>query len=299
MRILVLALFLSLPALLAQTPPAAPAIPDLADDTVLATFEDGVKFTMRDFKALFAVLSPQQQQTALLDRRNFVQQYAFMRKLAQLAVVDRLDERSPAKEALEYYRMNVLLNAKLVDAMNTAIVEPADVLKAYNANRDRYRQVKVRALYIAFGGTGKKPLTEAEALAKAGKLLAQIRSGADFGRLVKEHSDDPASAAKDGDFGTLRRGDNMPDAIRTAVFGLKEGETSEPVKQAGGFYLLRAHEVGVRPLSEVRDEIFNELKQWRYKQWLEETNRNVRVKVDSEAFFNAAPPPPPAPAPAK
>ncbi len=41
---------------------------------------------------------------------------------------------------------------------------------------------------------------------------------------------------------------------------LKKGDVSEPLKQPNGFYLLRAEEVTVRPLSEVRDDIYNDLK---------------------------------------
>ena len=72
-------------------------------------------------------------------------------------------------------------------------------------------------------------------------------------KLVKENSDDETSRAKDGDFATLRSSDNIPDAFRATVFALKKGEVSEPLKQPNGFYLLRAEEVTVRPLSEVRD----------------------------------------------
>jgi len=100
-------------------------------------------------------------------------------------------------------------------------------------------------------GKGGKATTEDEAKAKATKLLADIRGGADFVKLVKENSDDETSKAKDGDFATLRRTDNIPDAIRAAVFSLKQGEVSEPVRQPNGFYLLRADEVRYRPLSQV------------------------------------------------
>ncbi len=103
-------------------------------------------------------------------------------------------------------------------------------------------------------------LTEAEAKAKAEKLKEALKGGADFVKLVKENSDDETSRDKDGDFATLRFTDNIPDAFRTAVFALKKGEVSEPLKQPNGFYLLRADEVTVRPLSEVRDDIFNDLK---------------------------------------
>src|SRR4026208_2579230 len=96
-------------------PPAAPALPNLPDETVLATFDDGVKFTMADFRRLYSALPPQNQQMALRDRRNFIQQWGLMRKLAQMGLEQKLDEQSPTKEALEYYRMTIMSQAKISD----------------------------------------------------------------------------------------------------------------------------------------------------------------------------------------
>ena len=124
-------------------------------------------------------------------------------------------------------------------------------------------------------------------------LLAAIRGGADFVKLVKENSDDETSREKDGDFATLHASDNIPDAFRAAVFSLKQGDVSEPLKQPNGFYLLRAEEVTVRPLSEVRDEIYNELKNIRSDEWLRGMDSEAKVQILSPEFIS------PAPAPAK
>ena len=87
------------------------------------------------------------------------------------------------------------------------VVEPGDIVKYYDSNKQKYTQVRVKAIYIAFNddaagssaSKGKKPLNEAEAKAKADKLLAAIKGGADFVKLVKENSDDETSREKDGD----------------------------------------------------------------------------------------------------
>src|SRR5205085_10916235 len=134
-------------------------------------------------------------------------------------------------------------------------------------------EVKGKALYVAYSddagsaAKGKKPLSEAEAKAKAEKLLAQIKGGADFVKLVKENSDDETSREKNGDFATLHFGDNIPDSFRAAIFDLKKGEVSAPLRQPNGYYLLRAEEVTYRSLSDARDEIYNELKNQKYSEW--------------------------------
>jgi parvulin-like peptidyl-prolyl isomerase len=266
-------------------------MPDIPDQTTIAVFDDGVKFTMGDFKKIFAVLPPENQPMALRDRKTFLQQWAFMRKLAQMAEKQKLDQESPARDQLEYYRLMILSQTKLAEAMNSMTVEPAEIVKFYDTDKDRFKEVRVKAIYVSFGKGG-KATTEDEAKAKAAKLLADIRGGADFVKLVKENSDDETSKAKDGEFATLRRNDNIPDAIRTAVFALKQGEVTEPVRQPNGFYLLRADEVRYRPLSQVRDEIFTELKQRHYAQWLEQTNKDTKVEITSPAFVSEAAAPP-------
>ena len=265
----------------------APQMPDIPDQTTVAVFDDGVKLTMGDFKKIFAVLPPENQPLALRNRQTFLQQWAFMRKLAQMAEEQKLDLESPAREQLEYSRLMVLSQAKLAAALNSIIVEPAEIVQFYDTDKERFKEVRVKAIYVSFGKGGKAP-TEDEAKAKAAKLLAEIRGGADFVKLVKENSDDETSQAKDGDFATLRRNDNIPDAIRAAVFSLKQGEVTEPVRQPNGFYLLRAEEVRYRPLSQVRDEIFTELRQRHYSQWLDQTNKDAKVEFTSPAFLSDA-----------
>ncbi|HXK02568.1 MAG TPA: peptidylprolyl isomerase [Verrucomicrobiae bacterium] len=294
MKCLVLVAFACLRAASAQIlpppSPLPPSMPNLPEDTVIAEFEDGARLTMGDFLKIYAVLSPAQKQVALQDRRQFLQQWALYRKLTRMAEQAKLQEQSPYKEAIEQYRMQVLSEAKIAEGINQIVIEPGDIVKAYEANKLKYTQVKVKAIYIAFsddaaGSAGtKKPLTESQALARAKAILTEARAGGDFVKLVKENSDDETSRAKDGDFDTLRYTDNLPDSFREAVFALKKGEITEPLKQPNGFYLLRAEEVGVRPLSDVRDEIYNELHNLKAKVWLDRLNMDTTVKILSPAF---------------
>jgi parvulin-like peptidyl-prolyl isomerase len=275
------------------TPPApasAPTLPNLPDETPVAVFPDGTSFTMGDFRKIYAILPPQNQQLALRDRKMFLQQWAFMRRLAQMAEQEKLDQESPTVEQLNYYRMMIMSQAKLNQMINEMSIEPTAVLNHYNTNKDKYKQVKVKAIYIGFSSDpgpakSKKTLTEDQALQKAKRVLEEIRAGADFVKLVKANSDDETSRAKNGDFATLRLSDNVPDAVRAAVFALQQGEVSEPVRQPNGFYLLKADEVTHRAFSQVRDEIFQELKQQEYSKWLKQANDETKVEFPSPAFL--------------
>jgi parvulin-like peptidyl-prolyl isomerase len=286
MKLLSLFAFLCLGAVWAQTPPPAqPTMPNLPDDAVVAVFDDGVQFTFGDFKKVYAALPPESQRLALMDRKSFVQQWALMRKLAGMAVKDGIDQQSPTKELIEYNRFLVLMNAKLNQQLTSTQVEPNEIVNYYSLHKEDYKQVHLRAVYIAFG----KKLTEDQAKTKAEKILAQVRGGGDFVKLVKENSDDETSRAKDGDFLTLHPGDNVPDALRSTVFKLKQGEVSDLVRQAGGYYIFRADEVSYRPLSQVRENIFTAIKEQHYKDWVEQTNKAINVQYTSPTFLGLIP----------
>lgn len=276
------------------TPPAAPAQAPapatLPPDTVVATFGADQKLTLGELMTFINALPPQMQQNAMRNRKDFVQQFVMMHHLAEMAEKAKLDQLSPTKDSLAFNRMYLLMNAQLHEEMNHITVPAADLQAFYDKNKDRFAQIKVKTIYVSFaanaeaGADGKKRLTEADALAKINKLRTDIVGGADFVKLVKENSDDQTSAAKDGDFGVIRRTDNLPDAIRNAIFALKAGEVSEPVKQPNGFYLFRAEEISAQPYSEVQAEILKELKQVRFNTWMEETKRGLNIKMEEAAF---------------
>ena len=299
MRVLCLLAFAALSAAWAQsTPPAPPAqagsLPDIPDETVVAIFDDGMKLTMGEFRRIFAALPAGNQQMAMQNREMWLHQWGLLRKLTKMAEDTKLDQESPYKESLAYARMNILAQGQISTAVTNIAVEPADVVKYYDDNKGtKYSQVRVKAIYISFnddpsataaGADGKKTLNETQAKAKAEKLIAAIKSGADFVKLVRENSDDETSREKNGDFATLRGSDNIPDAFRTAIFALKQGEITQPLKQPNGFYILRAEEVTVRPLSEVRDEIYNEVKNIKSDQWIRAIDTGIKVQVVTKAF---------------
>jgi parvulin-like peptidyl-prolyl isomerase len=78
------------------------------------------------------------------------------------------------------------------------------------------------------------------------------------------------------------------------VFQLKTGETSDPVRQPGGFYLLRAELVSYQALSQVRDQIFGKIKENKGRALVDAINRETRIEFPNPAF---PPKPPAAPAP--
>lgn len=96
-----------------------------------------------------------------------------------------------------------------------------------------------------------------EAFAKIQEIAKQARSGSDFAGLAKKHSEDTTTAPQGGDLGEIRRG-VLPKELEDAVFALKSGEVSQPVRSSYGYHVVKltAHTPEKRkPLAEVRKEL--------------------------------------------
>lgn len=297
MKLTTLLLCLTAIALRGQVavPPApAPATP--SPETVIATV-DGKKLTFGELQSYLSALDPDRQKAALQNRTALVQQYALMRHLAALADQAKLDQKSPYKEALASNRLQILTNAQINEQYLTTVVTADDQQKFFEQNKDRYSQVKLKVIYVSFVTNPsavdlKSGKSRPEADAKAGieGLSKDLRGGADFLKLVKEYSEDEKSKAANGDFGAVRKSDNLPEEIRSVVFKLKKGEVSEPVRQRNGYYLFKAEDVSLRPYSEVKDDIYTELKNIRMGEWMDKLSKSIPVKIEDQSFFTEAPP---------
>jgi len=273
--------------------PAKPVtLPDLPDKTPVAAFDDGTVMTMGELKGLLGNLDVQARQQAVASLPGFLDQWAVLHKIAEMALADKLDQESPTKEQLLFARTTVLFNAEVQRQGNPGRIDNEEIEQFYNQHKAKYQQVKTDAIYVSFsnsaasqvGADGKKILSEPEAKAKITGLLGQIRKGADFKKMAKENSDDEISRAKDGYFATLNPTDNIPDAIRSAVFALKAGETTDVIWQPNGFYLFRAEEVSYKPFAEVRDQVYQTVKSERLETWMAGLHNNTKAKILNPAI---------------
>lgn len=112
--------------------------------------------------------------------------------------------------------------------------------------------VKVKAEPDAKEG---HPEEEARKLAQA--ALDQVRAGADFATVAKKVSEDKGSAERGGDLGCVGR-NRFPPEFDNAAFSLAMGQTSDPVKTAMGYHVIRVNsrnEERDQPLSQVKEMI--------------------------------------------
>ncbi|MCC7497209.1 MAG: peptidylprolyl isomerase [Bryobacterales bacterium] len=303
MKSTLLALFLAAGSVWAQQPqqpaPKPLSLPDVPPDTVVAVV-NGEKMTAGQLKAILEAMDPKLQQNFQREPRAFMQQYAMLDYIARNAVKAKLDEQEPTKSRLKSARMQILWQAAVEHTGNSAHVSLEEQQKHYEANKDKYTLAHIKAIYLPFSatassGSGKdKPMTEAEARVKAEKLVKEARSGVDFVKLVKENSKDAASAAKDGDFGAIRKGDSLPPEVKNAIFSLKKGEVSDPVRMQNGFYIFRVEQIGTEPFEKVKNDVYQEVRGQIVREWFETQQKTARIDFENTAFF---PPETPRPAP--
>ena len=256
------------------TPPAAPDQP-FTPSTVVATV-NGQKITAAEMQAKLRGATANIQQNAAQNPQDFLRQYFMMQRIAGDAEKAGLHERPPYRERLEWARVQILMQAQIDETMNRIRVEPEEQKDAYDQNLESYRTARVKVIYIPYSPTpppgtpeGRKVLSEEEAMAKAADLVKKIREGADFVKLVKENSEHAESAARDGDFGTIRGSDTIPAEVKKAVFAAKKGEITDPVRLANGFYIFRIEDSGVQSYEQVRDKVYEDLRQAKFRAWFE------------------------------
>lgn len=149
----------------------------------------------------------------------------------------------------------------LPDIAATVVVTDEEVRARYEQDKHTYVQPETRhARHILIAVDD--PAREEESAARARQLYEQIRGGADFAALAREHSADSASAANGGDLGWATR-ETYVQAFADKLFSMQVGEVSEPVKTEFGYHIIKLE--GIRPATgrsfeEVRGEILAQLR---------------------------------------
>jgi parvulin-like peptidyl-prolyl isomerase len=194
--------------------------------------------------------------------------------------------------SFEAYRARVkaeIEKAQLVhrEVRQRVNVSPEDIRRYYDAHRDEYAiEERVRVRDILFRVDGANPVEVERGLAKAAEVRRLAVDGRDFAALAKQFSEGPG-ADKGGELGVFGRGE-MERGLEDAVFALRAGQVSEPVRTDAGIHLLRVDEriaAGHRPLEDVKDEIretlYNQQLEQRFQNWM---SRDLRERHHVEVL---------------
>ena len=140
------------------------------------------------------------------------------------------------------------------------IPSDADLLRRYEANKDQYKSPEsahVLHILVKVDPTA-TPEVDAAARAEANAVVSQLRAGADFAALARQHSDDPSSSTKGGDMDWVEKGVTVPE-FETAIFTLPLNTISDPIRTKDfGYHIVKVLERrpgGYRPFDMVKGEL--------------------------------------------
>lgn len=139
--------------------------------------------------------------------------------------------------------------------------DEAALRQAYEADPTRFKSAEERqARHILV--TVADGRSDAEARALAEDVAKQLAAGGDFATLAAKYSNDPGSASRGGDLGFAPRGVYAA-PFEEALFALKPGETSPPVKTEFGYHIIRLEAVRAgteQGFEQVRPQLTEELR---------------------------------------
>ena len=139
------------------------------------------------------------------------------------------DYMSPESLKLQYALLSL-------DSIAPQISIKDEELQAYyEKNKSRYSENEKRHAHHIL-------IPDAAALAKAQQVLAELKSGKDFGELARKYSADPGSAAQGGDLGWAERSAYVA-PFSDALFAMQPGQISDPVKTQFGYHIIKLDEI--------------------------------------------------------
>jgi len=194
---------------------------------------------------------------------------------------------TPEKVSLDYVELDA---AKM--AVDTK-ADDATLKQQYEEQKAHYVVPEQRLASHILIKTDKNADAAAQkaALDKATSIATDAKSGKDFAALAKADSDDAGSKAQGGDLGWLEKGVTDP-AFEAALFALKKGEISDPVKSDEGYHVIQLRDVHaekVRTFEEVKDELAKKYAETQREHAYSETSgKLIDATLDASDLAQAA-----------
>jgi peptidyl-prolyl cis-trans isomerase SurA len=126
---------------------------------------------------------------------------------------------------------NKVVEGRMAEEVSVTDQEVADTLKRIKENENT-QQNNVAEIFLAVDN----PSQDDEVRHLADRLEQQLKSGGNFSGIAQQFSQSP-TAADGGSLGWITPSEINPDLAK-ALAGMKTGEVSEPIRAAGGYYIL-------------------------------------------------------------
>lgn len=224
---------------------------------------------------------------------RFVETQLADRRVAEAAEKAGIADQPDVKQRIIKARRDVVIKAYLdAEASRIAAALPANLdglaRERYERDRQNYAQpeaIRAAHILVALGED------EQAARAKAEKLLAELKSGADFSALAKANSEDKGSANSGGELpGWIEKGKLVP-AFEKVAYALKPNELSAVVRSQYGYHIIKLleHRVAkVLPFEEVKEQVVDSVRKQliseRRSEWMKQFLGTKPVDLDDATF---------------
>ena len=197
---------------------------------------------------------------------QYVRALLVQRLVVQEAMAAEWDKSAVVAERMRVLREGVVANTWLESVGEPPADYPteSDVKVAYEANRDTFLEPKawlLAQIFVSVAPAASNITSDPEAKVK--RLTEALKKDpASFAKLAAAESEEPTSAAKQGEIGWLPEPRIHPD-IRAVLPGLKLGAISEPVRMDDGWHFIRVldiREARVPTLEQIREPLAERLR---------------------------------------
>lgn len=257
---------------------------------------NGEPVTEEEFGAAYAQLPEdmQRQLSSPQGKTAFAEQFVRYKLLEQEARRLGVDRDPKVAGAIAADRTSILASA----AAQKLVAVPTDqaVRDYYAGNKGSFDSLQVAHILVAYAGgmapprPGRTAPSEAQAMARAKEIVKQLRAGANFSQGALQLSDDVATAERGGDLGTFGRG-TLPPELEQHVFGMKEGEISDPMPSRFGVHIFRVGKRGTQAIEQARPAIARRVQQQNTLDRIEVLRKQAKVDFDPQFFPDKAPRP--------
>jgi len=181
------------------------------------------------------------------------------------------------------YRDQIMMK-KLVDfeVKSKVDVLPSEISRYYEKHRSEFKvdeKYKVRHILIKAEDEVSFELAKVE----SSEIHDKLGQGYDFSELAKAHSQGP-NKEQGGDMGYISRG-TMLDELEDAIFQLKAGEISGPVRSRLGYHIFNVEDV-VNSSYLGLDEAKKDIKAFLFQKELKEKLNEWAAELRSKAYIS-------------
>ena len=247
----------------------------LADQFLVEQLSDGIinsSFVTSSEVAILAALADQKRdfEFARLAYQPFKDAVSLSEEqIAEYYNENQLQYMTERKLSVEYIELN---QAMLVDSQEVTAEQVQARFEQEAASADN--SSSLRAAHILLQDSSDEQIAEVQ---------AKLDAGEDFAQLVKQYSQDVATAESGGDLG-FTSGDTFPESFEQALAALEVGQVSAPVETDSGTHFIKLLEVDKKEFvfDQQQERITLELKQEAANTLLVE-----KLEMLKELAFNA------------